>query len=417
MENQYRHNHYVPEWYQKRFIPADQIDNELLYLNLKPEPYIDSRGVKHDLKNPRKQGPRKCFAIDDLYTSWSENLPVVEMEKIFFGKIDLYGLRAVNTLQNFSHAKDNPSWWPLLWNEHTLYDLLIYMTTQKLRTPKGMDWLSDQIYGADKNDVLAAIARYRQLFSAVWAEGVWQIADAEMSETKFIVSDHPVTVYSRYIGPRNKICRGHNDPDIRINSVHTIFPLSLDKVLILTNTSWSRNPYSDPLEMRPNPTFERSTMFNIEQIQTMRHLSEQEVREINFIIKSRAYRYIAAGKEDWLYPDRYISKSDWNTFGNGLLFMPDPRSMSYTTGFFAGWDDGRKVALDEFGRTPIDQDYDKRTPDGFATFQRFKGDFAKYFGPKRRSRACSFPGELDPEEDNDDVHKNHLSLTSDREFH
>ncbi|MDR1970169.1 MAG: DUF4238 domain-containing protein, partial [Candidatus Nomurabacteria bacterium] len=377
-----------------------------------------SRDIKHDPRNPKKQGLRECFAIDDLYTHWFNDLPSVEMEKIFFGKIDSYGLKVVDTLCNFSHIKDDPGWWPLSWNEqYTLYNLLIYMTTQKLRTPKGIDWLTSQISGTDKNNILMAIAKYRQLFHAVWTECVWQIADAKMSDTKFIVSDHPITVYSRYIGPRNKLCRGSNDPDIRINSVHTIFPLSLEKVLILTNTSWARNPYSNSLEMRPNPVFNRpAALFPIEHIQTMRSLSEQEVREINFVIKSRAYKYIAAGKEDWLYPEKYVSKSDWNTFGGGLLLMPDPRSMSYTTGFFAGWDDGRRVALDEYGRTHISPDYDKREHGGFAAFQRIQGDFAKIFGPKRRGRACSFPGDLDPEKDSDDMHESRLKSASKKDF-
>ena len=33
----YRRNHYVPEWYQRRFIPKDAKDNNLYYLDLKPK--------------------------------------------------------------------------------------------------------------------------------------------------------------------------------------------------------------------------------------------------------------------------------------------------------------------------------------------------------------------------------------------
>ncbi|MGA3372439.1 MAG: hypothetical protein ABSC48_11840 [Terracidiphilus sp.] len=60
-------------------------------------------------------------------------------------------------------------------------------------------------------------------------------------------------------------------------------------------------------------------MFNVTDIQTLRHLSEQEVREVNFIIKSRAWRYIGAAREEWLYPERYVAKSDWYRYGYGYL--------------------------------------------------------------------------------------------------
>ena len=76
--------------------------------------------------------------------------------------------------------------------------------------------------------------------------------------------------------------------------------------------------------MRPNPDLTRNAVFKLMNVQTQRHLSEREVREINFIIKSRAFRYIAAAKEEWLHPEEYVSKSQWPVFGDGYLLMPDP---------------------------------------------------------------------------------------------
>ena len=32
MSTQYRNNHYVPIWYQKRFLPVGQLNQELYYL-------------------------------------------------------------------------------------------------------------------------------------------------------------------------------------------------------------------------------------------------------------------------------------------------------------------------------------------------------------------------------------------------
>ncbi|MDX0469419.1 hypothetical protein GOC67_27020 [Sinorhizobium medicae] len=48
----------------------------------------------------------------------------------------------------------------------------------------------------------------------------------------------------------------------------------------------------------------RHTIFNFLAIQTDRMLSEQEVLEINWVTKQRAYRYVAAAEKGWLYPER-----------------------------------------------------------------------------------------------------------------
>lgn len=34
MSAEYQINHYVPKWYQKRFLPSGQTNNELYYLDL-----------------------------------------------------------------------------------------------------------------------------------------------------------------------------------------------------------------------------------------------------------------------------------------------------------------------------------------------------------------------------------------------
>src|SRR4051794_13869302 len=174
--------------------------------------------------------------------------------------------------------------------------MVLFMSTQKLRTPKGLDWLTAQARAGGRGDVLELLRTLRTLYGAIWAECVWQIADASESPTKFILSDHPVTVYNRACSPKNpRWCKGPNDPDIRLHATHTLFPLSSDRLLVLTNRSWACNPHRPPLEPRANPDLFRGAMFNFLEIQTRRQLSEQEVREVNLIIKSRAYRYIAAG--------------------------------------------------------------------------------------------------------------------------
>jgi hypothetical protein len=225
------------------------------------------------------------------------------------------------------------------------------------------------------------------------------------------VSDHPVTVYNRTCGPRHASCRGTNDPDIRLHGTHTLFPLGLDKVLILTNLSWARNPYQAATELRPNPVFYRDSVFYFFEVQTHRSLEEEEVRQINFILKSRAYRYIAAAQEEWLYPERYVSKADWNTYGHGYLLQPDPRSLYHGGEIMLGYPDGSTQAFDVYGRRPWQPDYggDDKHNGGRDPLLRFQGEFARLFGPIRRGRSFQ-TGKLETERDSDDFHEYHLDL-------
>jgi len=404
MSGEYRNNHYVPVWYQKRFILPGARDRELFYLDLQPEVFADSRGIVHQRKSLSRQGPKHCFFERDLYTLRLPAMESTEIEQFFFGSIDSRGRDAVEHFTNFRHAEGQ--------DQQSLQDLMSYMSTQKLRTPKGLMWLRDRVKLEDRNLVLHAMTEYMQMFGAIWTECVWLIADASRSDTKLIISDHPITVYNRRCGPRSQWCRGHNDPDIWLNATQTIFPLALEKVLILSNLSWVRNPYQSPVKPRPNPRLFRSAMFLLLNIQVDRKLTEQEVRQINFITKNRALRYVAAGQEEWLFPEQYISKSDWARYGHGYLLMPDPRSVPFSSEIIMGFRDGSSTAFDAYGRRPWDTDYKKeeaRGPGEFYTFEKFKGEFARLFGPYRRGRSFGTSG-LSPEKDSDFLHNAHLNF-------
>lgn len=404
MDNKYRYNHYVPIWYQKNFIPVSASKGELIYLRLKPLEIRNKRGKLIRIVQKSSWPPVRCFAQDDLYTTRFGEVESREIEKQFFGAIDTKGKEAVDHLLNYT---------PPDWRPEPISNLVTYMSTQKLRTKKGLDWLTRTVGAVDSNRVLLEMLRLRDVFSATWTECIWEIADADQSTTKFIVSDHPITIYNRKCGPRNpKWCKGANDPDIRLMGSHTIFPLSLNKVLILTNVAWARNPYQSSLNLRPNPTLYRSTMWDFGRIHVGRHLSEVEVRQINFVIKSRAYEHIAAGKEEWLHPEEFVSKSDWPEYGDGLLLMPDPRSLNYGGEMFAGFANGGKFAVDSYGRTPRDPDFGKSEFNGDmneSPLYSLKGEFARRFGPTRRGRTVGH-ADMDPEVDNVSTHEYYLTL-------
>lgn len=406
MKQDYTRNHYVPVWYQKRFISPSSRDKELFYLNLSPNSFTDNRGIVRLKKSLHRQGPKKSFFEDDLYTTILNGRRSTEVEKNFFGEIDTKGRNAVECFENFDLG--------LSGLHEAFQNLMPFLSTQRLRTPKGLGWLRKDSGTNDKNWILLRMQFLKNLFSAIWTESVWLIADASQSKTKFIISDHPVTTYNRDLRPLAKECKGFGDPDIRMNGTHTIYPLSAEKILILTNRSWALNPYQSPIKLRPNPIYERDAMFSLLDVQLKRHLSEQEVREINFIIKRRAFRYIAAGQEEWLYPEKYVSLGDWNKFGHGYLCMPDPRSMALTSGMVIGYKGGRSDAFDPYGRKPWQNGFSLNSlPAEADTFYNFQGEFARLFGPKRRGVTLEF-GRLNREEDTPDFHQYHLNLEKHR---
>lgn len=376
MSAEYTNNHYVPQWYQRQFIPSTAVDRELYLLDLRPDRFRDGKGVRRRRKALRRTGPRKCFAIDDLYTTSLGGIESRELERVFFGDVDTRGKKAVEFFATFDHDRID---------RDALGDLMMYMSTQKLRTPKGLDWLVAQTGGNRRGDVLGHLTTLRTVYGAIWTECVWQVADASGSPTKFIISDHPVTVYNRSCAPGHPSCKGADDPDIRLQATHTLFPLSAERLLILTNRSWACNPRRPPLEPRANPDLFRGAMFHFLEIQTRRPLSEEEVPKINCVIKRRAYRYIAAACEDWLYPERHIS-FNWRAVGDEHLLMPDPRSLHPGAEITVVYTGGRTEAMDTFGRQPGDQKFgfEARSAVEIHAHQRWCEEFEALFGSDRR---------------------------------
>jgi hypothetical protein len=58
-------------------------------------------------------------------------------------------------------------------------------------------------------------------------------------------------------------------------------------------------------------------------------------------------------------PERHISKSQWNEYGDGYLLMPDPRGVPYDVETIWGNDDGIGGAIDAYGRKLGQKDYNK----------------------------------------------------------
>ena len=215
-----RSNHYVPIWYQKRFLSSKK--SSFHYLNLYPDPIkLPDGKIKHKKQICWPFSPKQCFYQTDLYTTSFLGILNDEIERYLFGEIDNDGSIAIKALVDNDYS--------LL---HKYFETLFkYLDIQKIRTPKGLSWLSLKYPRITYNDLLIEMQKIRQLHCTIWAETVKEIVSAKNSEVKFIISDHPITVYNSACPPESAECKYPNDPRIEMKGTQTIFPLDSDRCL------------------------------------------------------------------------------------------------------------------------------------------------------------------------------------------
>lgn len=229
-------NHYVPEWYQKRFLSTKA--SNFYYLDLTP-PIIDlPNGTKKTFGDIRWPfSPKQCFCQKDLYTTHYYGFLNDEIERYLFGEIDNLGAKAVDVMakQEFKSLHENFS------------NFFKYIDAQKIRTPKGLAWIKSKYPNITHNQLLYEMQRIRQLHCTIWSEAVREIVYATTSNIKFIISDHPITSYNIACQPNSQECKYPNEPRIEMKATQTIYPLDSNRCLILTNLDYARNPnISDP---------------------------------------------------------------------------------------------------------------------------------------------------------------------------
>lgn len=331
-----RNNHYVPQWHQKRFLLNGS--NTLSYLDLKPKMHTKGDGSLVPGKSLFRTPPVQAFFSRDLYSTFFGTNVNDEIERRLFGNIDALGADAIRAFAGTDQAE---------WHEH-FEDLFQYLDIQKLRTPKGLAWLRSQYPELSQNELMQEMQGIRMVNVTTWTTGVREIVSAENSPTKFILTDHPVTIYNHGIPPKDRRNDFPGDPSIALKGSQTIFPLGPDHCLILTNLEYAQDHSSDPLEKRTFArTFHRALVNTLNFIRT-RQLTEEQVMEVNLIAKSRALRYIAAGQNEWLYPERSVTKS-WRDLRTTLL-PPEDELFHFGGEMYVGYEDGRVQYQDQFGR-------------------------------------------------------------------
>ena len=332
-----RANHYVPQWYQRQYLRPGH--KTLAYLDLKPDSQTLADGRLIRGKSRFVSPTSRCFYQTDLYSTFFGSWVNDEIERKLFGSIDVRGSKAIRAFSGTDQSA---------WHRH-FHALFEYLDIQKSRTPKGLDWLKRNYPALDQNELMMEMQGIRNLNCTIWAESVREIVSAEEANIKFIISDHPVTIYNYALSPEAAECGYPLDPHIALKATQTLFPLGPDFCLILTNLEYAREPACPPIEKR---TFARNfgnALVNTIDFIRSRKLDSTEVATINHVLKSRARRYIAAGDEAWLYPETIVA-TDWA--GLRFTLLPPRAGMSMFGGeIYASYEDGRVHYQDEFGRT------------------------------------------------------------------
>jgi hypothetical protein len=342
-----RDNHYVPIWYQKGFVPEGK--ERLRYLCLQPTVIrLPSAGNK-EIYSKKWYYPSQCFYQTDLYTTFFGQHINDDIERLMFGQVDRSGSNAVRSFISGDPVRQHESF----------EDFFTYIDTQKVRTPKGLAWIGQHYSSLNQTELMIEMQSVRAMHCTIWTEGVREIVSAKKSNVKFIISDHPVTVYNYACAPNSEYCSYPNDPNVALKASQTIYPLDQNNALILTNLEYAQEPEgAEPLEQRTHAKKVRQSMVRTDAFIRTRDLTTDEVQKINFILKSRAKKFIAAGEDDWLYPEEHV-KCEWAALRSVLL---PPKSELYIFGgeMFAQFEDGSTYYQDAFGRrTPENKHLNK----------------------------------------------------------
>ena len=333
-----RANHYVPQWYQNRFTAEGK--NTLCYLDLEPDKKFLPDGRIIQMNDLHHWPTSRCFYSTDLYSTFFDSFINDEIERRLFGQIDSSGARAVRAF-----CSEDVS----LWHRH-FQEFITYLDAQKIRTPKGLDWIRNQYPSLSQSDLMIEMQGIRNMNCTFWAEGVREILSAEDAQTKFIVSDHPVTLFNYAYPPDHQICRYPNDPSIALNASQTLFPMSKDFCLILTNLEYAESPSDiNPIQKRTFPRNFRNSIVRTDGFIRERKLSGKEVSKVNFILKSRARRFIGAEKKEWLFPEKDVHCS-WEDL-HSVLLPPRDELWHFGGEILVRFEDGSVHYQDKFGRT------------------------------------------------------------------
>lgn len=343
-----RNNHYVPVWYQRGFLSRKQ--HRLHVLNLSPQTRQLPHGGVVNEPELAFAGPKSLFCELDLYTTRFGSELNDEIERFLFGAIDRDGSIAVRAWASADAVTIHKRF----------REFFEYLDAQKLRTPKGLDWIQTRYAGLAHLDLMKEMQSLRQMHSTMWSECVREIVSAKNSKVKFLFTDHPVTIYNPGLSPESLECVYPNDPGIDLVGSQTIFPLDSEHCLILTNLERAQEPTEAPmLARRTNARFRGQPLARTDALIRNRFLTDDEVIAINFVLKARARKLVAAGESEWLYPENSCSKG-WSEIGQILL--PQDHLWGFGGEVYVRFEDGSTMYRDAYGRSSKAHEYLRKEP-------------------------------------------------------
>jgi hypothetical protein len=364
MDDQESH-HFVPRWYQRRFLTAER--GEFLVLDKSPNSKLMCPdGRLRDIK-PRTQfscGPNKLFQMPGLYSVALRDIREDAIERLIFGAVDDAGARA-NALfcgwpqsSGFTGPKEDEKQLHRFGHPSQLMGKQVeYMAAQRVRTPKGIAQIKYALamagqLTANNNALMAYLLQRRQYDCTVWAEGVWEIFSARNSGTKFLLSDEPVTIYNCDCYPGSDVCRYPFDPDVFWRGSRVLHPLNPNALLVISHVEHVDNPSRMKARReRRNARAYDEVLLNYMDIINEREFNDTQVAKINFAMKSRATRYVASVRHDDLFPEKEIEEIRWSEIDK--LFYPRFPSYRGKSEVMIRYKDGTIRSSNAFGERDI----------------------------------------------------------------
>ncbi|MEB1149477.1 hypothetical protein VDP41_20960 [Xanthomonas campestris pv. campestris] len=341
-----RENHYVPEWYQRGFRVAGA-DN--WFLDISP-PHLRPDGTPI-LARPRQRPPKACFWQNDLYVTRFGEYLNDQIETVLFQGIDDYGAAAVRAFIDGDVAHVHGQYQPML----------AYLGAQKLRTPKGLDWIRSRYPALSQVELMREMQHLRAMFGTLWAECAHEVVSAEDSAVKFLITDHPVSTFNAGLPLEASLLDYPNEAPITWNGTQTLFPLDANHLLILTHVPYAKDPGSAELTAkRINARYFGHTMLRTDALIRGRRFDTEAVISVNAWLKTRAHRYIAAGDRDWLYPEH---TTPFASATLARLLLPLRKELWRHGGeIHIGYKDGTFGYRDAYGRTSREHEFVAKKP-------------------------------------------------------
>ena len=339
-QQSYRH-HYIPQWYQKGFLLDGYTSFKIL--DKSPDIFRNAQGmVVGSGRQIINKGPDAWFFEKNLYTTRVMGEPNDDIERLLFGEIDRTGKEAIQALLENDYSKIH----------FTYTQVFEFLDALRLRTPKGLRFVEATLKATTQQQLMTRMQHARRMHCVMWMEGAIEIFDADKSATKFIFSDHPVTFFNSYVFPKDPAIPNGLDAPQHWLGTQTILPLNKNHLLVITHREWGRKQgLMRARKSRTNARLFDNPLISYDGIERGRQLSENQVREVNYIIKERAKRYVASCTDDGLFPERHLKTTLWNKLGRFLL--PKSYATAPQVGFMTvKMQNGSYYFQDEFGRRP-----------------------------------------------------------------